>query len=107
VIVNFVILFFDSLFGLNVGFGSGPIFRLQNLSLKNLKESEEKTEKQCCAIDGKKPRYLLSTILITNNLVNIGVYHSFQFLLPPGCSILLTCKLQDFLVPGLCTGVYI
>lgn len=47
-------------------------FSLSNVEVDALRESEDAVDNRV----GKlldKPRYLLSTILITNNLVNIGV----------------------------------
>ena len=47
-------------------------FSITNVERDELRESEEATDKRLIKLLDK-PRYLLSTILIANNVVNIGV----------------------------------
>ncbi len=71
VAVNFVILFLILCSGL-MSASEVAYFSLTKPELDNLKASEDKTDNRI-ALLMEQPRYLLSTILITNNLVNIGV----------------------------------
>jgi putative hemolysin len=79
-------------------------FSISAAELDELKESEERSDQRLVKLL-ERPKYLLSTILIGNNLINIGVIvisyfiitnvFSFEdvdlgfFILPKGCSILL------------------
>jgi putative hemolysin len=47
-------------------------FSLSNAEVEGLRESEDEADKKVGRLLDR-PRYLLSTILISNNLVNIGV----------------------------------
>jgi gliding motility-associated protein GldE len=60
-------------------------FSLDNNQLKDIEEEDDRTGRRLLELRAK-PRRLLATILITNNLVNIGIvilsYYLFQILLP-------------------------
>jgi putative hemolysin len=97
VIVNFVILFLILCSGL-MSASEVAYFSLTKPELENLKESEEKTENNVARLM-EKPRYLLSTILITNNLVNIGVIILSNFVTTRMLNF-IDMQIAGFLVPG-------
>ena len=53
-------------------------FSLSNVELDQLRDSDDDTDNKVAALLDK-PRFLLSTILITNNMVNIGVVVTSYF----------------------------
>ena len=97
VVVNFVILFLILCSGL-MSASEVAFFSLTRPDLENLKDSEDKTDNHV-ALLMERPRYLLSTILITNNLVNIGVIILSYFVTTRMLNF-IDLSVAGFLIPG-------
>jgi len=69
-----ILIFFSAIFSAS----EIAFFSLTNVEIDTLKESDDVTDNRTAELL-ERPRYLLSTILITNNLVNIGVIITAYF----------------------------
>jgi gliding motility-associated protein GldE len=78
-------------------------FSLDRNQLRDLEEEETRSGARILSLR-EKPRRLLSTILITNNLVNIGIiilsYYLFQVFLPPYVFYAWGDAVNTWAIPG-------